>query len=225
MICTWCQVRVTRFWKPSWTALNPTLLVGLFGLVCSSLVTTVVSWFAGEVGEFLAGRLGKTELAAQTVVINFSMIFYCIPVGLGIGGFTLLTTAEHLWMQSVNNVAFENIEIIALKYRTLSLSHQHHCTLWSLLCDARTIGSACTSRIAQYVGQGSERMAKVVYRLTIIIHIVCGLLTAATYAVFRYQLVRIFTNKDDVTDMAVSLTAWVAFTDIGVNSTRVLIVI
>ena len=105
----------------------------------------------------------------------------------------------------------------SIKVLVLHLSKQHTCILYCTVYRKLLVlsGSACTSRIAQYVGQGSEHMAKLVYRLTIIIHTACGLLTAATYVLLRYQLVGIFTDKEDVTELAVSLTVWVALTDIG----------
>lgn len=58
-------------------------------------------------------------------------------------------------------------------------------------------------------------MAIVVYRLTIVIHIALGTITAFIYVLFQYELVRIFTDKEDVKALAVSVTPFVALNDFG----------
>lgn len=93
-----------------------------------------------------------------------------------------------------------------------SIQYSISCIVWSCVL---LEGSACTSRVAQYVGQGSVRRTKVVYRLTVCIHIVLGALTALAYILFQYELVRIFTDKEDVVEVAVSVTPWVALSDFG----------
>ena len=65
------------------------------------------------------------------------------------------------------------------------------------------------------MGQKSEAKAKVVYRLTLTIHLLFGLVTAGIYTLFRYQLVGLFTDKEDVIELAVSLTFYVAINDCG----------
>ena len=83
MMFTYRKVRATRFWKPRWRCLEGRSFWEVNKLIFSAVVTSLVGWFAGEAGQFLAGRLGTTELAAQTVLTGFTMIFYCIPFGLG----------------------------------------------------------------------------------------------------------------------------------------------
>lgn len=83
MMLAYRKVRETRFWKPRWRCLEGRTFWVVNKLIFSAVVTSLVGWFAGEAGQFLAGRLGTTELAAQTVLTGFTMIFYCIPIGLG----------------------------------------------------------------------------------------------------------------------------------------------
>ena len=59
-------------------------------------------------------------------------------------------------------------------------------------------GTACTTRIGHHVGAGSETRARLVYRLTMLLHAAFGLLTAAAYVALRYQLVAIFTSDDQI---------------------------
>ena len=83
MMFTYRKVRATRFWRPRWRCLEGRSFWEASKLIFSSVVASLVGWFAEEVGHFLAGRLGTTELAAQTVLTGFAMLFYCIPIGLG----------------------------------------------------------------------------------------------------------------------------------------------
>lgn len=78
-------------------------------------------------------------------------------------------------------------------------------------------GQACTSRISQYIGKKSEKEAKVVLLLTLLIHFGFGLLTAGAYILFRYQLAEITTDKRDVIELAVSVTVFLAIQDFGMN--------
>lgn len=77
------KLRDSRFWKPCWRCLEGHSFWMVNKLIFSSVVTSFVGWFAEEIGHFLSGRLGTTDLAAQTVLIGSTMLFYCIPVGLG----------------------------------------------------------------------------------------------------------------------------------------------
>ena len=65
------------------------------------------------------------------------------------------------------------------------------------------------------MGQAAVEMARVVYRLTIVIHIALGAITALIYVLFQHELVGIFTDKEDVKALAVSVTPLVALTDFG----------
>ena len=56
----------------------------LVKLTASSFVSSFAWWLIGEVGAFLAGRLGVIELGAQAVLTHFSTFFYCVPNGLGV---------------------------------------------------------------------------------------------------------------------------------------------
>ena len=83
MMLTYRSVRRTKFWRVGWCCLDGAVFWTVFRLALSSILSSLVIWFAGEAGQFISGRLGTTELAAQTVLTNFSMIFYCVPVGFG----------------------------------------------------------------------------------------------------------------------------------------------
>ena len=56
----------------------------LVKLTASSFVSSFAWWLIGEVGAFLAGRLGVIELGVQAVLTHFSTFFYCVPNGLGV---------------------------------------------------------------------------------------------------------------------------------------------
>ena len=81
----------------------------------------------------------------------------------------------------------------------------------------RILGSACTSRLSQYIGQKSEAKAKVVLKLTVMLLFLCGLVPAVPYAIFRHPLIRLFTDKEEVVDMAASMTLFVAINDFGMR--------
>ena len=82
MMFAYRKVRATRFWKPRWRCLEGRSFGEVNKLIFWAVVTSLVL-FAREAGQFLAGRLGTTELAAQTVLTGFTMIFDSIPSGLG----------------------------------------------------------------------------------------------------------------------------------------------
>ena len=78
------ELRETRFCRVRWTYVLdlPTLrLVSLLAFL--SIINVFVSWFSEEIGQLLSGRLGVIELGAQTVLNNFTIIFHCVPYGLG----------------------------------------------------------------------------------------------------------------------------------------------
>ena len=125
-------------------------------LVTLSLANSFVVWLSGEIGAFLSGKLGKTELGAQTVLTHFSGFFYCVPAGLG---------------------------------------------------------TACTTRIGQFIGEKEEKKAAIAYKLSIFLHGLFGIISAAIYIIFRYQLTSIFSNQPDVIDLAVYLAPYLALSD------------
>ena len=67
-------------------------------------------------------------------------------------------------------------------------------------------GLVCTSRMAQYIGQKSVAKCKGVFKLTLFIQLVYGLLTAGFFTSLRYQLAEIFTDNKEILDLASSLT-------------------
>ena len=79
------------------------------------------------------------------------------------------------------------------------------------------LGCACTSRLAQYSGKKSESKAKVVLNLMIMLLLLCGLVPATCYAIFRYPLLRLFTDIEEVVEMAASMTLFAAIDDFGMK--------
>lgn len=53
------------------------------------------------------------------------------------------------------------------------------------------------------------------FRLTLLIQFLFGLLTGGAYVIFQYQLAELTTNKEEVIKLAVSVTLFVAIQDIG----------
>lgn len=85
IMLTKSDLRKTKFWRVRWSRLfDIQVLRCVSRLVLLSMLTSFVAWLADEVGQFFSGRLGTTELGAQTVVSSFNQFFFCIPVGLGI---------------------------------------------------------------------------------------------------------------------------------------------
>lgn len=78
------DIRETRFWCVNCERILDSLTLRRVSTrVFSSTVTSFVGWLADEIGQLLSGRLGATELAAQTVLSSFNQFFFCVPAGLG----------------------------------------------------------------------------------------------------------------------------------------------
>lgn len=78
--------------------------------------------------------------------------------------------------------------------------------IFHILINLYLSGAVCTSRMAQYIGQKSISKSKAVLNLTLIILLMFGLLTTGLYALFRYKIAALFTNKKEIIELAASLT-------------------
>lgn len=92
------EIRSTRFWSVDWrpatrpsgqrhmyaNVLDPGALWNVSRSALGAIGSMFVVFFANELGTFLAGRLGSTAIAAQTVLVNYEMLFYALPIGLGV---------------------------------------------------------------------------------------------------------------------------------------------
>ena len=70
-----------RIFKLRWTLLFS--WAELSQLISLSYLSSFATYLIGDIGPFLAGLLGATELGAQSVLVHFSNFFYFVPVGLG----------------------------------------------------------------------------------------------------------------------------------------------
>lgn len=97
------EIRATRFWSVPWKALrssassapamtatrdmlsvlDPRALWKASRSALGAMGSMLVVFSADQLGSFLTARLGSTELAAQTVLVNYEMLFYCLPIGFG----------------------------------------------------------------------------------------------------------------------------------------------
>ena len=106
-ICTYMLVAtILYFWlsglyKITWTGWSVKcfgewgmlLKLGFYGMLLSCL-----EWWAFEVTLFLAGIIGTTELAAQSIVFSTDMMLYCVP-----GGISAATAIRVGWYLGSNH--------------------------------------------------------------------------------------------------------------------------
>lgn len=76
------KLRMTRFWRPRLSCLERAPLAQVMRLTLSSILTSLLTFFAATSGNFLAGRLGKTDLAVQSIIRNCASLFQCVSLGL-----------------------------------------------------------------------------------------------------------------------------------------------
>uniref|UniRef100_A0A1I8FS67 Multidrug and toxin extrusion protein n=1 Tax=Macrostomum lignano TaxID=282301 RepID=A0A1I8FS67_9PLAT len=75
-----------RLYKDTWTGWSPRAFLGwgkFFGGMLPAIGTQTLWIFGTEVGNFLAGLLGKSEIAAESLLFQINFLAFLLPVGLG----------------------------------------------------------------------------------------------------------------------------------------------
>lgn len=74
----------SKFYEPTWDGLQRDSLYEwsvFIKLAIPGMLMICVEWWSFEIGVFLAGLIGKTELGAQSVLFQLETINYVLPYG------------------------------------------------------------------------------------------------------------------------------------------------
>ncbi|CAD5116782.1 DgyrCDS5631 [Dimorphilus gyrociliatus] len=87
LITTLLCIRLSKLYKSTWSGFSLECFIGwsiFLKLAISGMIMLCIEWWSFELGIFLAGLLGKTDLAAQSVAFQIDLFIYRIPLGFGI---------------------------------------------------------------------------------------------------------------------------------------------
>ncbi len=77
-LCKFELDKVLKDWKP------------FIALAIPSALMTCLDWWAYEIMNLMAGIIGSNELSANVALVQFNMLFYMVPVGLGTSACTFV---------------------------------------------------------------------------------------------------------------------------------------
>lgn len=83
-LLTLVYIVFSKFYEPTWDGYQKDCLYEwsvFIKLAIPGMLMICIEWWSFEIGVFLAGLIGKTELGAQSVLFQLETIAYVLPYG------------------------------------------------------------------------------------------------------------------------------------------------
>lgn len=86
-VITLLYIKISKLYEETWLGFSKECFKDwsvFLKLAISGMIMLCIEWWSFEIGIFLSGLLGKTDLAAQSVAFQIDIIIFRIPLGFGI---------------------------------------------------------------------------------------------------------------------------------------------